>query len=236
MSRDVVLSWLASVCCGTCGGAHLILVLCCAVSGQLEPRLLGGQADPDGAWAYGRLEVFDGQTGFVSSIRERAFDDLLGRRSVELACKTLGFEIGVQLVSGVGSALPGSDGSSLGATLTCLDDVITLDDCTLGQDSDSYGSTYADPEGDTAVALLCYNPTGTCYFSLMPVMVCVLKAFQVGASMQWLSCRRPCRRTLTVLANYYEQASDTLQMLCGHIGTKCRGGASTPHQLLLSDT
>lgn len=136
---------------------------CCAGTSQLEPRLLGGRADPNGAWAYGRLEVFDRDSGFFSSVRETLVRQQLGRRGVEVACRTLGFATGAQLLSGAGSGLPGSDGTlnTLSATITCLDDAVTLADCTA-EEEDAF-RVYEElqfEEGDTAVALLCYNPTG----------------------------------------------------------------------------
>lgn len=121
----------------------------------LGARLVGGREDPGGAWAYGRLEVFDGD--FFSSISEPNLNQRLGRRGSQAACRSLGFATGVQILSGEGSGLPGADGSSdtLG-TIACLEDAATLADCTLID----YGGDVADAQGDSAVALLCHNPSG----------------------------------------------------------------------------
>lgn len=134
---------------------------------------MGGRADADRVWAYGRLEVFDGESGFFSSIRETGNEQQLGRRGVEVACRTLGFATGVQLLSGLGSGLPGSDGTlnTLGARITCFADAMTLADCSVGRDYET-GFDNADTEGDTAVALLCYNPTGNSCFTCTSVMAC----------------------------------------------------------------
>ena len=72
-------------------------------------RLTGGRSDPGGAWAYGRLEVFDGD--FFSGLSDSAFDQELGRRGGEVACRSLGFATGAQLLAGSSSALPGADGT-----------------------------------------------------------------------------------------------------------------------------
>lgn len=137
-----------------------------ADTASLAPRLMGGQADPNGAWVYGRLEVFGGG-GFFSSVREVEFEQQLGRRGVEVACRTLGFATGGQLTAGAVSGLPGSDGALAiqSTAITCLDDAVTLADCTVGRDYQP-GSEYAyeNTDENTAVALLCYSPKGAYCF------------------------------------------------------------------------
>ena len=129
---------------------------------MFEARLVGGQADPGGAWAYGRLQVFTGQ--FFSSITEQMnFNSQeLGVRGVAVACRSLGFSTGAQLTSGMSSGIPGQDGAidTLGA-IRCMGDEDTLADCTVGD------YTSEDDNGDDAVALLCTTPSG---------MTCVTRA------------------------------------------------------------
>ena len=122
---------------------------------MFEARLVGGQADPGGAWAYGRLQVFTGQ--FFSSVTERmdTGDQGLGVRGVAVACRSLGFATGAQLLSGINSGLPGQDGAidTLGV-LRCMGEEETLADCA----EEDYN--FADDTGETAVALMCSTPSG----------------------------------------------------------------------------
>lgn len=69
-------------------------------------KLVGGRTDPKGAWAHGRLEVFDGNsfpTIYDSSTQ-------VGRRAAGVACRSLAFASGAQMVSGLASGLAGGDG------------------------------------------------------------------------------------------------------------------------------
>lgn len=131
--------------------------------GLLQPRLVGGQADPNGTWAYGRLELFDGN--LFSSIDEESMNPLIGRRGVQTACRTLGFSTGAQLVSARFSALPATDRSTdtLGE-ITCDDYAETLADCTSAPDNYGY---YFEPEtgAQNAVAVLCYKASGVLTFA-----------------------------------------------------------------------
>eukprot|EP00892_Ulva_mutabilis_P011168 jgi/Ulvmu1/8423/UM043_0001.1 len=141
-----------SVCDGNAGGS----------SGPgpalTGPRLVSGGADPDGAWEYGRLELFDGEA--FSSLREGSGQHL-GRRGAEVACRTLGFATGAQLLSGELSGLPGVDGTpeTLGV-IVCTDDADALSDCTVMAEDYDYGSYISNPPGDKAVALICFSPSG----------------------------------------------------------------------------
>lgn len=117
-------------------------------------RLVSGKADPGGAWAYGRLEVHDGSsftTIFDSSAQ-------FGRRAAEVACRSLGFASGAQLLSGESSALPGGDG--MGDTISrveCDGSEDTLADCDIAPGS--FYSNYGDAD-DSSVALVCSTPSG----------------------------------------------------------------------------
>ena len=126
----------------------------------LTPRLVAGEADPGGAWAYGRLEVFDGLT-FVTVSDTRGRQEL-GRRGAQVACRTLGFATGGQALAGAQSALPllkgaGRDGA-VGAIL-CEGDEQVLADCPVDGYEYEYDN-YARFLEDKAVALVCYNPSG----------------------------------------------------------------------------
>eukprot|EP00892_Ulva_mutabilis_P004965 jgi/Ulvmu1/2840/UM144_0005.1 len=155
-------------------------------SDRLAPRLVGGAADPGGAWEYGRLEVFDGD--FFSNVAETSFSQALGRRGVETACRTLGFATGAQLLSGRGSALPGTDGTrdTLGV-IVCTDDADTLSDCTIRSDY-GYGYYNGDTEGDNAVALLCFTPSGCPATNTTPIQGDVRLVNIVGTNFTTQPC------------------------------------------------
>eukprot|EP00892_Ulva_mutabilis_P008496 jgi/Ulvmu1/6018/UM260_0002.1 len=130
---------------------------------MLEARLVGGQEDPDGAWKYGRLEVSTGR-GFLGLSETALGQERLGRRGVEVTCRTLGFATGVQLLSGRGSGLPGLDGTDDSpGRIICIGSEDTLADCDVYYErpDDSYQDTGSDGDlGDNAVALLCFTPSG----------------------------------------------------------------------------
>lgn len=118
-------------------------------------RLVGGGTDPGGAWAYGRLEVFNGAFYTSPKIGE------VGRRVAHAACGSLGFATGAQLLAGSGSGLPGVEGTAAtNGRVVCNGDAATLVDC--GTYDPEYDADYevADASPAEAVALLCYNPSG----------------------------------------------------------------------------
>lgn len=138
---------------------------------QGDVRLVGGTVDPGGAWAYGRLEVFDGD--FFSSVRV-PFSDNLSRRAAQVACRSLGFASGAQILSGGSSALPGPSGEvdTIGR-IACQGDEATLADCELDLEFPSdYDSDYGQFAEESVVAVICSTPTGAtlCNFfrSLIP--------------------------------------------------------------------
>lgn len=121
-----------------------------------EARLTGGSADPGGTWAYGRLEVSNGE--FFSSVRENG-SERLGRRGVQVACRSLGFSAGAQILSSSLSALPGQSGEvDTFSRIACQGDEATLADCE--SPSDYYRSDYGPNIDDGTVAVLCSNPSG----------------------------------------------------------------------------
>lgn len=122
-------------------------------------RLTGGRADPGGAWAYGRLEVFD-RFGYRSVKAGRSPFGIrsgLGRNAAVVACRSLGFEAGVEITAGLSSALPGPAGDIQPITsIACVGDEATLTECDI---SIAYFQDYEDTDSNT-VAVLCSTPSG----------------------------------------------------------------------------
>ena len=120
-------------------------------------RLVGGQTDAGGAWAYGVLQVSDGS--FFSGVADGfRFGSNLGRRGAAVACRSLGFETGAQIVSGEGTALLREDGTvdTMGQII-CQGDETSLSEC---QTSVPPFFDYGTPPGDAAVALVCSSASG----------------------------------------------------------------------------
>ena len=125
-------------------------------------RLSGGRVDPEGAWAYGRLEVFDG-IAFSGIIEPsgRFSRSGLGRNAAVVACRSLGFEDGVEITAGSTSALPGPAGDVQTInSISCEGDEAALGECDISTDS-GYGIDYGAVDGSTSVAVLCSTPSGT---------------------------------------------------------------------------
>ena len=102
-------------------------------------------------------EVFDGD--LFSSVADnflRSTSGDYGRRAAEVACRSLGFATGAQMLSGLFSALPGEVGDvdTIGG-ITCKGDEAALGDCEFSFES---GLDYAN--SDEAVALVCTNLSG----------------------------------------------------------------------------
>lgn len=128
----------------------------------LEPRLVGGREDPDGMWAYGRLELFNGDFFSGFSEIQLTSEQQLGRAGVVVACRSLGFVTGAQLLAGEGSGLPGDDllYDAVGV-IDCSGEEDTLSDCgTATPAYDPYSSFVGENDGDNSVAIVCYNPSG----------------------------------------------------------------------------
>lgn len=126
----------------------------------LTPRLVDGDADPGGAWEYGRLEMFDGET-FVL-VADSTLNQGLGRRGAIVACRTLGFATGGQALAGATSVLPDLKARDTGVgtiEIACDGDEASLVDCELHPGSGIY-YLYDEVVEEKAVALLCYNPSG----------------------------------------------------------------------------
>ena len=118
---------------------------------------MGGSADAGGAWEYGRLEVL------INSIWSVVEDELsvqdFGHRGAQVACRSLGFAAGAQLLVGQSSPFPASTGSfSLTNDITCDGSETSLADCDItirDYEYSNYGAVQY-----TAVALICSNPSG----------------------------------------------------------------------------
>lgn len=126
----------------------------------LTPRLVDGDADPGGAWQYGRLERFDGETFVLVANSNR--NQGLGRRGSIVACRTLGFATGGQALAGGTSALPdlkARDADVGNIEISCNGNETSLVDCELKPGS-GIDYNYEEVVEENAVALLCYNPSG----------------------------------------------------------------------------
>jgi len=119
---------------------------------------VGGSADAGGAWEYGRLEVLI--NSIWSVVEEGFFSQDLGRRGAQVACRSLGFAAGAQLLVGQSSPFPASTGSlSLTNEITCDGSETSLADCDITiRDYDNFD--YGGALQQTAVALICSNPSG----------------------------------------------------------------------------
>ena len=75
-----------------------------------------------------------------------------------MACRSLGFETGAQIISGEGSALPLEDGTvNTMGQIICNGDEMSLSEC---RTSVSPVFDYGAPPGDFAVALVCSSASG----------------------------------------------------------------------------
>ena len=120
-------------------------------------RLVDGGADTGGAWEYGRLEVLINSV--YTTVAERRGSQI-GRRGAQVACRSLGFAAGAQLRVGQSSPFPAPAGSvSLTDDIACDGSETSLADCDITiLDYDEFDVT--DPFQQTAVALICSNPSG----------------------------------------------------------------------------
>lgn len=83
-----------------------------------------------------------------------------GRRAAQVACRSLGFSSGAQILSGTFSALPGPSGEAdTGSRIECQGDEVTLADCEFPPGSyNDYGGY--DERELSAVAIVCTSPSG----------------------------------------------------------------------------
>ena len=120
---------------------------------------MGGSAGPGASWQYGRLEVIN--RGFLTAVTENTRDNrAIGRRGVTVACRSLGFPTGAQLLAGGSTALPGRAEFAAGISrIFCRGDEETLTACTLFEDVGPFRD-YASLVDDS-VAIMCMTPSGT---------------------------------------------------------------------------
>ena len=118
-------------------------------------RLVGGSADAGGAWEYGRLEVLINSVYAI--VGERSFGVVIGRRGAQVACRSLGYAAGAQLLVGRSSPFPGSPGSfRLAGSIVCDGSEASLSDC----DIRIVDFRSDDDVMPFATAVICTNPSG----------------------------------------------------------------------------
>lgn len=138
---------------------------------------MGGQSASDGSWAYGTLQVSDGSV--FSAIADTVNVRLFGRSAAAVACRSLGFTTGAQLVSGIFSAIP-FDGGPVDTMdeITCQGDELTLADC----DTEATRAiNYYSSNEDLAVALICSTITGTCCVLCAVCCLLALRTSEISA-------------------------------------------------------
>lgn len=131
-----------------------------------QVRLVGGRAESgaSGTWEYGRLEVVE--RGAWSPVPGP--QDTFTAAEAHVACRSLGYATGSQLVAGRSSPLPSLRGGLLQEefTISCEGFESSLSDCAFEEPFDvEYDNRYEVPvpfelRGLDAVALVCSNPSG----------------------------------------------------------------------------
>ena len=140
----------------------------CAGQEHGRARLAGGASDPRGQWEYGRLEILwlgawtiiTQPTGSFLSPR---FNDETSPSVVQVACKSLGYSTGAQMLVGISSpfAAPVST-PTLISRIDCNGSEASLQEC--GIDTMAFDDNVFEDDGELvtdAVALVCMNPSGT---------------------------------------------------------------------------
>eukprot|EP00892_Ulva_mutabilis_P004525 jgi/Ulvmu1/2444/UM135_0004.1 len=139
----------------TCGFFQLLFCISNRQSNG-DARLAAGSADAGGAWEYGRLEV---QFNGVWSIVNDRFNDF-GRRGAQVACRSLGYAAGAQLLVGDASPFPVlSTAPDLFREITCNGSETSLADCFIDERDYDYRFDY-DGVVEDSVALICSSPSG----------------------------------------------------------------------------
>lgn len=133
-------------------------------------RLVDGGADTNGTWEYGRMEV--GVKGIWSIVEDSRFDQDLGRRGALVACRTLGFDTGAQLLAGRSSPFPAPYfAPSLIQDIICDGSEDTLADCDILRKPPpafDQNDDYSPEVVPGSVALLCTSLSGVFRFPLFP--------------------------------------------------------------------
>lgn len=137
----------------------------CAGEQNGQVRLAEGRADPGGLWQYGRLEVL------INGIWSIVDADKLDREGLSflrteaiVACRTLGFTTGVQMLVGDSSPYPAPlTAPILINSIFCGSDAEAFSDCKISfaGDASDFDQKVFDPFlKASAVALTCASPTG----------------------------------------------------------------------------
>lgn len=98
-----------------------------------------------------------------SIVKERSFGDQFGRREAEVACRSLGFTTGAQLLVGDSSPFPApSSAPGLVNEITCGGSESSLAECNIDvNDYDfGYGDDYGSDLARRSAALICTSPSG----------------------------------------------------------------------------
>ena len=122
-------------------------------------RLVGGNVDPGQLWLYGMVEVV--VNGEWSIVNERgAGGEVLGRRGAQVACRSLGYATGAQLVIGDSSPFPATMGApDFIRRITCDGSEEDLASCDIDvRDYAPYD--YRQDLVLGAAALICTTPSG----------------------------------------------------------------------------
>eukprot|EP00892_Ulva_mutabilis_P007854 jgi/Ulvmu1/5440/UM223_0001.1 len=136
-----------------CGPTQEIICTRSPEPGVGTVRLVGGQEDPDGAWAYGMLKVYDGN--IFSTVSDNIFDENFGRRGAQVACRSLGFATGAQFYSRTRPIIPNTDRSATRRLrVQCRGDEASLADC----DITSFPAFF-DNDASNSAAIICSTPS-----------------------------------------------------------------------------
>lgn len=141
-------------------------------------RLAAGNAAPTGLWEYGRLEILIDGIWNVLGERRNRFGEL-GRRGALVACRSLSYTTGAQIVVGSSSPFPAPVSvPRLVENIFCNGAEASLADCDIRVDDGEFspGDYRFDYLGDFhigSVALVCATPSGKLY--LLSVARCSSK-------------------------------------------------------------
>ena len=159
-----------------------------------QARLVDGSADAGGAWEYGRLEVLIDSVWTV--LAEGSFGDEIGRRGVQVVCRSLGFEAGAQMLAGLASPFPGPPGSvSLTNGIICNGTEASLSECVINP-PDDYDRDYSEGVRPFAAALICTNPSGVYYIPISAQSIAIA-GIHCRLQLQKRVCQTICKNICT---------------------------------------
>lgn len=126
-------------------------------------RLVDGRADSEGAWAYGRLEVLADGVWSVLWTEPLRFN-VLGRLGVQVACRSLGFDTGAQLLVGEASPFPAPPGLlGLVVEIKCVGSEASLAECEIVLEEGGEGAFHSTTVQPYSMAVMCANPPGVSF-------------------------------------------------------------------------